>query len=54
VSALTLYDGVWSVVIVTRSGACDPSYRVNVQIARGQSTVAALRRCKDKSRQEAV
>ena len=24
-SALTLYDGDWSVVIVTRSGACDPS-----------------------------
>ena len=34
-SALTLYDGDWSVVIVTRSGACDPSYRVGVQIAGG-------------------
>lgn len=34
-SALTRYDGDWSVVIVTRSGACDPSYRVGVQIARG-------------------
>jgi hypothetical protein len=34
-SALTLYDGDWSVVIVTRSGACDPSYRVGVQIDRG-------------------
>ena len=34
-SALTLYDGDWSVVIVTRSGACDPSYRVGVQITRG-------------------
>jgi hypothetical protein len=33
--ALTLYDGEWSVVIVTRMGACDPSYRVGVQIARG-------------------
>ena len=34
-SALTLYDGDWSVVIVTHSGACDPSYRVGVQIAGG-------------------
>jgi hypothetical protein len=34
-SALTLYDGDWSVVIVTRSGACDPSYRVDLQIVRG-------------------
>jgi hypothetical protein len=34
-SALTLYDGDWSVVILTRSGACDPSYRVVVQIVDG-------------------
>jgi hypothetical protein len=34
-SALTLYDGEWSVVIVTRIGACDPSYRVEVHITRG-------------------
>ena len=35
-SALTLYDGEWSVIILTRSGACDPSYRVGVQIAHGE------------------
>ena len=35
-SALTLYDGEWSVIILTRSGACDPNYRVGVQIAHGE------------------
>ena len=34
-SAITLDDGDWSVGIVTRSGACDPSYRVGVLIVRG-------------------
>jgi hypothetical protein len=35
-SALTLYDGEWSVIILTRSGACDPNYRVGVQITDGK------------------
>jgi hypothetical protein len=35
-SALTLYDGEWSVIILTRRGACDPSYRIGVQIAHGE------------------
>ncbi len=29
------YDGDWSVVIVTRGGACEPDYRFGLQIARG-------------------
>jgi len=33
--ARTLYDGAWSVLIVTRSGACDPTYRYGVQIING-------------------
>jgi hypothetical protein len=33
--ARTPYDGDWSVIIVTQTGACDPSYRIGVQIARG-------------------
>jgi hypothetical protein len=31
----TEFDGVWSVTIVTHSGACDASYRYGVQIADG-------------------
>ena len=31
----TVYDGNWSVVIVTRGGACEPSFRYDVQIADG-------------------
>jgi hypothetical protein len=34
-SARTIYDGAWSVLIVTRSGSCDPTYRYGVQIADG-------------------
>jgi hypothetical protein len=34
-SARTIYDGAWSVLIVTQSGTCDPSYRYGVQIADG-------------------
>jgi len=34
-SARTIYDGAWSVLIVTQSGSCDPSYRYGVQIADG-------------------
>jgi hypothetical protein len=30
------FDGVWSVAIVTRSGACEPSYRFGVQIINGR------------------
>src|SRR5262249_36437198 len=33
--ARSRYDGSWSVVIITRSGACDPSYRSGVQISNG-------------------
>ena len=29
------FDGPWSVLIVTRSGPCDQSYRFGVQIANG-------------------
>jgi hypothetical protein len=29
------FDGSWSVVIVTRSGACDPSLRTSVFISNG-------------------
>ena len=31
----TVYDGNWSVVIVTRSGVCEPTFRYGVQIADG-------------------
>jgi hypothetical protein len=34
----SIYDGAWSVVIVTRSGSCDPSYRYGVQISDGMVT----------------
>jgi hypothetical protein len=34
-SARTVYDGAWSVLIITRSGSCDPTYRYGVQIADG-------------------
>ena len=33
--AHTIYDGAWSVLIVTRSGSCDPTYRYGVQISDG-------------------
>src|SRR5499433_4188838 len=29
------YDGLWSVVIVTKSGQCDPAYRYPVRITNG-------------------
>lgn len=29
------YDGVWSVVIITKEGICDPSYRYPVRITNG-------------------
>jgi hypothetical protein len=33
--ARTIYDGSWSVLIVTMSGSCDPTYRYGVQINDG-------------------
>ena len=33
--ARTSYDGAWSVLIVTQSGACDRAYRYGVQISDG-------------------
>jgi hypothetical protein len=33
--ARTIYDGAWSVLIVTMSGSCDPSYRYGVRINDG-------------------
>ena len=37
-SARNIYDGAWSVLIVTRSGSCDPTYRYGVQISDGMVT----------------
>ena len=37
-TARTIYDGNWSVLIVTKSGSCDPSYRYGVQILDGNVT----------------
>jgi hypothetical protein len=36
--ARTIYDGAWSVLIVTRSGSCEPTYRYGVQISDGNVT----------------
>src|ERR1700720_663959 len=36
--ARTIYDGPWSVLIVTMSGSCDPTYRYGVQISDGMVT----------------
>ena len=33
--AVPSYDGLWSVVIITRAGMCDPSYRYPVRISNG-------------------
>ncbi len=33
--ARTSYDGSWSVLIITHSGACDRAYRYGVQISDG-------------------
>jgi hypothetical protein len=33
--AVPSYDGVWSVVIVTKQGLCEASYRYPVRIAKG-------------------
>ncbi|MCC6779320.1 MAG: hypothetical protein IT537_22295 [Hyphomicrobiales bacterium] len=37
-AAAASFDGPWSVVISTRSGACDQSYRFGVMIRGGQIT----------------
>jgi hypothetical protein len=29
------YDGIWSVVILTKTGICDPSYRYPIRISNG-------------------
>ena len=29
------YDGIWSVVIITKEGICDPSYRYPIRISNG-------------------
>jgi hypothetical protein len=34
-TARTVFDGSWSIVIYTRSGACDRAYRSGVQIRNG-------------------
>ena len=34
-SARTIYDGAWSVLIMTMSGSCDAAYRCGVQINDG-------------------
>jgi len=33
--AVPSYDGLWSVVIITRAGLCEPSYRYPVRITNG-------------------
>jgi hypothetical protein len=33
--ARTIYDGAWSVLIVTNQGSCDRAYRYGVEIADG-------------------
>lgn len=35
VFARTIYDGAWSVLIITQSGSCDATYRYGVQINDG-------------------
>jgi hypothetical protein len=29
------YDGTWSVLVITKSGACDPAYRYGIRISNG-------------------
>jgi hypothetical protein len=36
--ARTIFDGAWSVLIVTNQGSCDRAYRYGVQIADGNVT----------------
>jgi hypothetical protein len=39
-SAGSKFDGSWSVVVFTRSGPCDPSFRFSGQIVNGQISYA--------------
>jgi hypothetical protein len=39
--AQSAYDGSWSVVIMTRAGACESGIRYGVQIVNGQVVSAA-------------
>jgi hypothetical protein len=34
--ARTVFDGAWSVLIITQSGTCDRAYRYGVQISNGR------------------
>lgn len=36
VAAQTVYDGLWSVLVITDNGACDRAYRYPVRIAGGK------------------
>jgi hypothetical protein len=38
--AATRFDGAWSVVVLTTSGRCDPSYRFSGQIVNGEISYA--------------
>ena len=33
--AAASHDGIWSVVIITKEGICDPSYRYPIRISKG-------------------
>jgi hypothetical protein len=33
--ARTIYDGPWSVLIITKTGGCDPAYRYGIEIMDG-------------------
>ena len=43
--AIPNYDGIWSVVIITNQGICDPSYRYPVRISNGH-----LGQCRQRDR----
>ncbi len=40
VLATTKFDGMWSVVVYTSTGPCDPSYRISGQIVNGEISYA--------------
>jgi hypothetical protein len=40
--AASLYDGSWSIVVYTRTGPCDASYRFSGQIVNGVITYGSL------------
>ena len=41
-SARTVYDGAWSVLIITEAGACDRAYRYPVEIVNGRLRHASV------------